>query len=649
MAETLVWIVPLAPLLGAIVAATLAVAGIRRSGHYVVIGAILASALTTLLLVATCHTGGARNSTGYRWLEVGSFSVDIALRFDPLTLTLLPIVTGISLLVACYSVGYMTHDRGFTRYFAIFSGFVFSMTMLVLAGNLLVLYAFWEGVGLCSYLLIGFWYQRPQAAAAATKAFLVNRVADAGFLVGILLLWNTMSHVRPDVHHEVSLLDFGQIFAAMNDLQSDYPTTITIIGFLLLLGAIGKSAQFPLHVWLPDAMEGPTPVSALIHAATMVTAGVYLLARMMPLLVHTPAVLTTAACLGAATALIGAIIALGQTDLKRILAYSTISQLGYMFMAIGSATQSHLVGPAVAAAMFHLVTHAFFKAALFLSAGNVMHAMGDVIDLKRLRGLQHVLPTTRWLFLIGALALAGVPPLAGFWSKDGILAIVNDATHGPFGIVYRIVFSVALLTAFLTAVYSMRAYFGTFHGDSLIPSEAGHHPHEAHPTMLATIALLAAGSVIAGAAIALTGSLDHFLGLIPLFAFEGTHHHSWSIIILSTAISLVGLVVAWGSMNMFPYVPSTSNNPLWTRLQEIGGKRLYIDAIYRRFIVGPLLSLSNLVAWLDSVLIDGAVSLVGALPAAIGSLARQRQTGLISSYAVMMSIGLVVILYWSTR
>ncbi len=462
-------------------------AGIRRAGHYLVLGAILISALVTAGLLMSSGGGEARITPGYRWLSVGSFTVDIALRIDPLTLSLLPVVTGISLIVAAYSVGYMTSDRGFSRYFAIFAGFVFSMTMLVLANNLLLLYAFWEGVGLCSYLLIGFWYQRPSAAAAATKAFLVNRVADAGFLVGILLLWRTLASIRPNADGALSLLDFSSIFEASSDLTQQFPVTTTLIGFLLLLGAIGKSAQFPLHVWLPDAMEGPTPVSALIHAATMVTAGVYLLARMSPLLIHAPIVLTTAAILGAITALLGAILALAQHDLKRILAYSTVSQLGYMFIALGAGAQSHLIGPAVAAAMFHLITHAFFKALLFLAAGNVMHAMGDVIDLRRISGLSRVLPTTRWLFLIGAMALAGLPPLAGFWSKDTVLAVISDATHGPGGLLYRLIFAVTIFVSFLTALYSCRAYLATFHGQEVIPPEAGHHPHEAHPTMLAVM------------------------------------------------------------------------------------------------------------------------------------------------------------------
>ncbi|MBY0586679.1 NADH-quinone oxidoreductase subunit L [bacterium] len=649
MISLLLWVVPLAPLVGMLVASLLSLTGARRAGHYVVIGAIGLSTAATLLVLANCDSGAAQTAWGYRWLHAGSFNVNISLRSDPLTLTLLPIVTGVSFLVACYSVGYMTHDRGFTRYFAIFAGFVFCMTMLVLAGNLLMLYAFWEGVGLCSYLLIGFWYQRPSAAAAATKAFLVNRIADAGFLAGILLLWRLMTEVRPDVHDEVSLLDFGQIFAAIGDLTTSHPSSVTLVGFLLLLGAIGKSAQFPLHVWLPDAMEGPTPVSALIHAATMVTAGVYLLARMMPLLVHTPAVLVTAASLGAATALIGAILALGQTDLKRILAYSTISQLGYMFMAIGSAAESHLVGPAVAAAMFHLVTHAFFKATLFLSAGNVMHAMGDVIDLRRIAGLRQVLPVTHGLFLVGALALAGIPPLAGFWSKDAILAVIDDATHGPAGTIYRIIFVIAAISAFLTAVYTMRAYFGTFLGKKSIPEEAGHHPHEAHPTMLIAIAVLAGASLLAGGILASTGAIDRMIGQIPSLAMEGSHHESSTIMILSSAISLIGLFVAWISMAPFPFLASSKPSRLWTRLQEIGQRRLYIDEIYAVLFVRPAETLSHLLAWMDSVFIDGMVGMIARVPTALGVLARQRQTGLIPSYSLMMVAGLVVILYWSTR
>ena len=401
---------------------------------------------------------------GYRWIEVGSFRVDVDLRLDALALFLLAVVTGISFLVACYSVGYMHKDRGYGRYFAVFSGFVFSMTMLVMADNLLVMFAFWEGVGVCSYLLIGFWYERPSAAAAATKAFLVNRIADFGLLIGILLLGHAIGNVDAKGSF-VERFDYETIFSLVDEIAAEQPILLGLIGSLLLLGAIGKSAQFPLHVWLPDAMEGPTPVSALIHAATMVTAGVYLLARMSPLLIHTPGVLLTASVLGGITALLGATIALFQHDLKRVLAYSTVSQLGYMFLGLGCAASVDLVGLAVIAAMFHLFTHGFFKALLFLSAGNVMHAMGDVIDMRRFGGLRRILPSTHIAFLIGAIALAGIPPLAGFWSKDSILAVVEKASEeGPARGLFALLLFVGLFTAFLTAVYTFRAYLRTFWG-----------------------------------------------------------------------------------------------------------------------------------------------------------------------------------------
>ncbi len=446
---------------------------------------------------------------------------------------MLATVTFISLLVIVYSVGYMRGDPGYWRFFAYVSLFVFSMTMLVTASNFVLLYTFWEAVGLCSYLLIGFWFQRRAASAAALKAFLVNRVGDFGFLLAILLLWTTYGtldfHDPPENAAAGSPSAFRLPPSAIR-LEGDSPSFVgrdlgqsppgilgqtrlthpelyvhggvaAAICLLLLMGACGKSAQLPLHVWLPDAMEGPTPVSALIHAATMVTAGVYLVARCAPLFAASAEARCVVAAIGGSTALMAAIVALTQTDLKRILAYSTISQLGYMFLALGAGT---LAG--VAAGMFHLVTHAFFKALLFLGAGSVMHAMGGVIDISQLGGLRRRLPITHWTFLFGCLALAGVAPFAGFWSKDAILAAVAEKAgqSDPPGL-YAALYWVGLLTAFLTAAYAFRALFLTFYGPERIPAAAGPHAHESPPSMTGPMLLLALGALGVGAYFQATG------------------------------------------------------------------------------------------------------------------------------------------------
>ncbi|MCX7699978.1 MAG: NADH-quinone oxidoreductase subunit L, partial [Gemmataceae bacterium] len=372
--------------------------------------------------------------------------------------------------IAIFSKGYMHGEPGYARYFAVMSLFLFSMTGLVLADNFLVLYAFWEGVGLCSYLLIGFWFHKPAAAAAARKAFLVTRLGDAGMILGIMLLWAKFGHA----------FDFQTIFFnAGRNPDSPYLLAACL---LLFCGAIGKSAQFPLHVWLPDAMEGPTPASALIHAATMVTAGVYLVARCTPLFILAPEAQLVVCVIGGVTALLAALIALTQTDLKRVLAYSTVSQLGFMFMGLGAGLRTEQIAVfAVSAAIFHLFTHAFFKALLFLGAGSVMHAMGHVIDMRRFSGLRRVMPITHVTFLCGAAALAGLIPFSGFWSKDQILESLEKAVkHAElYASVYHTLFALAIVTAGITAFYTFRAYFKTFWGETRVPVEALHH-HDSH-------------------------------------------------------------------------------------------------------------------------------------------------------------------------
>jgi NADH-quinone oxidoreductase subunit L len=449
------WLVPFFPLLGAL----LAVIGpkrLRTDAHLPVVAGIgLAFLVSVGLLFAA---GPNQTTTVMRWLTASDLEVPIEFRVDGLTTMMLDMVTFVSSLVALFAAGYMAGDPGYSRFFALIGLFVFSMTGLVLSNNYLLTYVFWEGVAVCSYLLIGFWHSRPSAAAAAMKAFVVNRVGDFGFAVAIFWLWSAVPN------HDLS---YSNVFNE-STLAGLPQSTVVGIALLLFWAATAKSAQIPLYVWLPDAMEGPTPVSALIHAATMVTAGVYLIARSMPLLALAPGVLLMIAVTGCATALLSAAIAVTQNDLKRVLAYSTVSQLGYMFMALGSGVGE--VGQlAVVAAMFHLFTHAFFKALLFLAAGSVMHAMGDVIDMRRFGGLRHRMPHTCRTFAVGGLALAGIFPLSGFFSKDEILLAISSAAHEG-GRLYILIYWVAVFTAFLTAFYIGRAFFMTFWGPEKLPS-----------------------------------------------------------------------------------------------------------------------------------------------------------------------------------
>ena len=527
-------VIPALPLLAAVVVAVLGKRVLREQSHWPVALALAGSCLASVLLIFAVQQaqkdhehehvvqaldlggGGAGSgepeqrqvlSTRYsglstRYPATPAFRMDIVLRADSLTAIMLGMVTFISTLVVIYASGYMHGDPGYWRFFAYVALFVFSMTMLVSVSNFVLLYVFWEAVGLCSYLLIGFWFEKPAAAAAGMKAFLVTRVGDFGFALGVFLLWTTFGTL--DFHDsKVQTIPAAGGHAATTIVYVDpqeiedpkVPGTVehgifghsrltqkhpfgeggvvTAICLLLFAGACGKSAQFPLHVWLPDAMEGPTPVSALIHAATMVTAGVYLVARCTPLYAASPYAQEVVSTIGGFTALLAALIALTQTDLKRILAYSTVSQLGYMFLALGTGSQL-----GVTAGMFHLFTHAFFKALLFLGAGSVMHAMGGVIDIRQFGGLRRRMPTTHWTFLFGCLALSGIIPFAGFWSKDAILAAVAEKASEAQGSIYGYLYYAGTITAFLTAFYTFRAYFLTFHGEERIPKEAGHHAHE---------------------------------------------------------------------------------------------------------------------------------------------------------------------------
>ncbi|MBX3449086.1 MAG: NADH-quinone oxidoreductase subunit L [Planctomycetaceae bacterium] len=580
----------------------------------------------------------------YQWMKVGKVDVAVTLRADAMSALMLVMVTSVSLLVAIFAGGYMHGDPGYPRFFAAMALFVFSMCMLVLAGNFLLMFVFWEAVGLCSYLLIGYWYKKPSAAAAAKKAFVVNRIGDFGFILGVFMVWVTFG-----------TLDFETLFGnpafipqVLNGID---PAIITTICILLFIGAIGKSAQFPLHVWLPDAMEGPTPVSALIHAATMVTAGVYLVARCAPLFVLSQTALGFVAIIGAITALLAAFTALTQYDLKRVLAYSTVSQLGFMFMSLGAAAADpvHLMQPAVTFAMFHMFTHAFFKAVLFLSAGSVMHSMGDVIDMRRFSGLKKVMPVTHWTFLAGAAALAGLPLLSGFWSKDEILAVIWDADRVPgYGLFFGAILAVALLASLMTAFYTFRAYFLTFHGPERFPEEAGHHPHEAPPAMAWPLRILGVAALLVGAIAGPTHLYAHYLHHTPGLPVSEPHGLNYVMMAVSSIIAIAGVGFAWmvyGKADRKAYNVQERYSPAY----ELSLQGLHLDAVYQALVVRPMQALSELSETLDRLFVDKLVDAVGYLPGIFGSLVRPIQNGFLQSYALVMLLGLVIFVFGVLR
>jgi NADH-quinone oxidoreductase subunit L len=636
------WLIPLAPLTAAIVTALVGPQGLREKSHLPCwFGLAVAAVCAYVLLFSIVPAGFAEHGStavvapGYQWIDVGGMDIRMDLRADAMTALMLSMVTAVSLLVSVFAAGYMHGDPGYPRFFACFSLFVFSMCMLVLSSSFLMLFVFWEGVGLCSYLLIGFWYQKPVAAAAAKKAFVVNRIGDFGFLTGIFLIWTTFR----SLDFTTVLGDPGQLA----QLATDNPGRITAICLLLLLGAMGKSAQFPLHVWLPDAMEGPTPVSALIHAATMVTAGVYVIARCTPLFVHSPTAQVIVSSVGGLTALIAALIALTQFDLKRVLAYSTVSQLGYMFMALGAGTATaESATLATTAGMFHLYTHAFFKALLFLAAGSVMHSMGDVIDMRRFSGLRKALPITHWTFLCGAAALAGVPLLSGFWSKDEILAVLLHASHsGPHANIYFVIYVAATFTAFLTAFYTFRAYFKTFWGEERFPEEAGHHPHDAPSAMAWPLRILAVCAVLVGIAEGPTGLfagyLDHAVGL------EEVHEHGIEVgmMVLSIAAVLIGIALAWLMYVRSPALPAkvaAAFGPLY----HASLNKFYFDEIFWAILVAPLRGLAWFASWFDRGVIDSIVDGLAMVPRMFSWILMWFQSGRLPSYALMMWFGLLV-------
>jgi NADH-quinone oxidoreductase subunit L len=641
------WLIPGLPLAAALLVGFFGRV-LRSASHWPVLLAAAGSCGVSLWTLAdiwsqSTPTIGVRSRL-VNWFSSGGVVASAGLEVDPVSAVMLAAITFIGFWIAVYSVGYMHGDPGYSRFFAVLSGFLFSMVTLVLTSNLLVLYACWEGVGLCSYLLVGFWFAKPTAAAAARKAFLVTRIGDVIMILGVFLLWQRYGS-----------LDLRVIF----DKARATDPWLTTACLLLFGGAVGKSAQFPLHVWLPDAMEGPTPVSALIHAATMVTAGVYLIARCMPLFVLAPPALATVAVIGSFTALLAALIALTQDDLKRVMAYSTVSQLGYMFSALGCG-QGKLAAFAVTAAIFHLFTHAFFKALLFLASGSVMHAMGNVIDMNRFGGLRKVLPVTHVTFFCGAMALAGLPPFAGFWSKDEILAIAQEAGHGSlYPALYFAVFAVLTFTALLTAFYTARAYFRTFWGELVVPPEAGSHgdghddhhaeaPGEAHESpavMTIPLVVLAVGAVFAGGVLALGYPLDRFFHrAYDVHHYLDHFHHEHNVLLMASSgvLSLAGIVAAWFLYVVRPGIPARLAAAV-PGLYKASQNRFYFDELYNLIAVGPLTILA-MVSRVADMLVDGVVDLVGSLPRFLGWLIRPIQNGLVQFYGLAMLAGLTVFL-----
>jgi NADH-quinone oxidoreductase subunit L len=608
-----VWLVPAFPLAGALLNIFFGRLTGRRA-HWIAVPALAGSFLASCAVASQAWSGGAFTTTLFSWIVAGDLETGVTAYVDSLTAVMLLVVTGVGFLIHLYSTGYMHDDPGYARFFAYLNLFVFSMTMLVLAGNFLVLYVFWEAVGLCSYLLIGFWYTRPAAAQAGKKAFIVNRVGDFGFGLGIMWLWIALG-----------TLDFAAVFKGAETLA---PATATGIALLLFMGACGKSAQLPLHTWLPDAMEGPTPVSALIHAATMVTAGVYMVARSHALFERSGSALEVVAWVGTITALFAATIGLVQTDIKRVLAYSTISQLGYMFAAVGLG--------AYVAGIFHLVTHAFFKALLFLGAGSVIHGLHGEQDLRKMGGLAYKLPMTATAMWVGGFGLAGVPPLAGFFSKDEILTAAMGERH-------YLMFVLLLAGALMTAFYTFRLLFLAFSGSPRMAKEVLHHAHESPWVMTLPLALLALLTVVAGFVLGLPLDGTRFARrLDTVFALhEGAH--SSLVPLLSVLVVVAGFVLALYRYKLTPVKPERVGQPS-TRLRALLLNAYYVDALYDRTIVRPLYALSELLARrFDLGVIDGIVNGVGRAVTAAAAGLRRLQTGYIVNYTLTMLAGVVVI------
>ena len=604
-ASTLAWMTLLLPLASAAVI-TLGTLKNHRLSANLSIGAILGAFVCSLLLFLSASSG----ESNLTWIAIGDFNATIGVKLDRLSALMLLVVTGVGALIHWYSQGYMEGDRSYARYFASLSLFSFSMLGIVLATNLMQMFIFWELVGVSSYLLIGFWHERPAAADACKKAFITNRLVDFGFLIGIIMVWAAAGS-----------LNFGLLEKAMQEQPELLGASAGLIGLLLFCGAMGKSAQFPLHVWLPDAMEGPTPVSALIHAATMVAAGVFMLCRIFFLL--SPDALSIIAWIGGATALMAAVIALQQDDIKRILAYSTLSQLGYMVMAVGL----HAPG----AAMFHLTTHAFFKAMLFLGAGSVIHALHHEQNIWKMGGLREKMPATYRTFLIGTLALCGVPPLSGFFSKDGILAAAADSHHGN-----PVLFGIGILAAVLTTLYMGRLVLVAFHGAHR--SEQASHAKESPSVMTVPLWILLVPTLVAG-----FFPVEHMINQTLGLHHAGGHAAAPLAMAFSVLALMIGGSVAWS------HYAEAGTDPLTQRfsgLSTLLRNRLWMDEIFSGMIAITHEAVSKLAGWVDQKILRGAImGLFQHGVDIIGRGLRLVQSGSLQTYAFLFVVGVALVIY----
>jgi NADH-quinone oxidoreductase subunit L len=634
------WLIPTLPLAGAAINGFLGKRSSRTAVSTIGLffsGAAFAWALIVVLRLSSFELPYQEYVA--HWIRSGSFSVDFAFYLDQLSLVMLLVVTGVGFLIHIYSVGYMWDDPSYYRFFTYLNLFMFFMLTLILANNYLLMFIGWEGVGLASYLLIGFWFTKDSAASAGKKAFIVNRIGDFGFLIGLFLI----------IQHFGSL-SFTQVFAKVQPLSAETggAGVLTAIGILLMVGACGKSAQIPLYVWLPDAMEGPTPVSALIHAATMVTAGVYMVSRSHVIFERAPIALTVVAIIGTLTALFAATIGITQTDIKKVLAYSTVSQLGYMFMACGAG--------AFSAGIFHLMTHAFFKGLLFLGAGSVIHAVGGEQDMRKMGGLKTYIPITFTTMLIATLAIAGIPPLAGFWSKDEILWKAYQANP--------VYWAVGVITAFITSFYMFRLLFMTFWGDykGIKVDDHGHahatqghgdhdhaEPHESPMVMLVPLVILAILSTIGGL-VGIHNGFEHFLEPVfgsefPKAITEGTGSTEWLLMGVSVIFAFAGLILAYVLYVSKPYLPqkiADALNGFYTTVLN----KYYVDEIYAKIFVKPLVDGSTSILWqgVDRKVIDDTVNNAADGARHVSDEVRHMQSGNLRSYAGWIAAGAAVLI-----
>jgi NADH-quinone oxidoreductase subunit L len=628
------------PLAGAVIAGLFGGRVGDRGAQVITSGFLILSALlSALVFINVAVDGNAYTTELFTWFDSGSLELSWAIRMDTLSAVMLATVTIISAAVHVYSMGYMEHDPSKPRFFAYLSLFTFFMLMLATADNFLQLFFGWEGVGLMSYLLIGFWFERPSANAAAIKAFLVNRVGDIGFALGIAAVFFLFGST-----------DFDTVFAEAPEFADTTFTflgiqgqALDIVGILLFIGAMGKSAQIGLHTWLPDAMEGPTPVSALIHAATMVTAGVFMLCRVSPILEYAPLALEVITIVGALTALFAATVGMAQNDIKRVIAYSTCSQLGYMVFAVGVS--------AYGAAIFHLMTHAFFKALLFLGAGSVIHAMDDEQDMRKMGGIWRMIPFTYAMMWIGSLALAGIPPFAGFFSKDVIIeaAYASHTGHG------MLAFWLGVIAAFMTAFYSWRLLFMTFHGESRASREVLDHVHESPRVMTGPLAVLAFGAVIAGIAGygAFVGDgraafwADSLFVLAQQDSIEAAHHAPLWVKLLPVLLAAGGIGLAYQMYVRRPELPAEVTQRIRPVYLFVLNK-WYFDELYRGLLIRPAMVLGSAL-WRTGDM--GTIDAYGpdGIAARARGLARQAsrlQSGYVYHYAFVMLIGVVVFVTW---